>query len=333
VDNDAVRLAVHRGASLKLGHMRKHAQCNLQFLKESGVEIHRVDTTENPADIFTKIVSVQRLEWHMCHFTGQQQIKNEHGSIIGACHAKHSDSCSRCGLTDVGCPRQVLSCNCIKAARLAMLLTWAACAQVASADGEVGRSGGDFSRLIVGLLAAALVASWLVCAVLGRTQPGETGGGPERDEENFVLVSELEQEAVTGELQRMHGRLEQQSQHLSDQAAQIDAQAQYIQLQHAEIHDLAGRLARMTIAGRSSASAAAAATVPAPTAAIVKKLPQCGHPCCKRIVMRDGMQVLVAAAHGERFHPSPDCSSVKSKIVTRYIWAAGGLTPMPNGVS
>ena len=140
-------------------------------------------------------------------------------------------------------------------------------------------------------------------------------------------MSELEYEAVTGELQRMQGRLEQQSRHLSDQAAQINAQAQYIQMQHAEINDLAGRLAGMSIA--SSSSAAASAPAPAPTATVVKRLPQCGHTCCKRIVMRDGMQVLVATAHGERFHPCPDCSSVKSKIVTKYIWAAGGLTPLP----
>ncbi len=57
--------------------------------------LERVDTTENTADVFTKIVSTQRLEWHMAKFTGAPRVRNEHGSIISSTHEEHSEKCPR----------------------------------------------------------------------------------------------------------------------------------------------------------------------------------------------------------------------------------------------
>ncbi len=74
VDTDAVRSAVGRGASTKLGHVREHAEVNLDFLRQCKIPLKRVDTTDMPADVFTNIVSVQRLEWHMTHFVGKDHV-------------------------------------------------------------------------------------------------------------------------------------------------------------------------------------------------------------------------------------------------------------------
>eukprot|EP00974_Lingulodinium_polyedra_P080507 7798883-Lingulodinium_polyedra.AAC.1 len=57
VDNDAVRLAVERGSSAKMSHMKKHAEVCFSFLNQCGIKLQRVDTSENIADIFTKILS------------------------------------------------------------------------------------------------------------------------------------------------------------------------------------------------------------------------------------------------------------------------------------
>lgn len=93
VDNDSVRIAVERGSSLKLAHMRKHAEVSLTFVQESEVSMHRVDTSDNPADIFTKILSSQRLAWHMARFSGKERVANEHGSIVGCAHYEHLEGC------------------------------------------------------------------------------------------------------------------------------------------------------------------------------------------------------------------------------------------------
>ena len=133
VDNDAVRLAVGRGASVKLGHMRKHAQVNLEFLRECGVPLSRVDTTENTADIFTKIVSAQRLEWHLARFTGAERLRNEHGSIVGCMHEEHDKECVRNGTKEVGEPKQVLACPCIATKKVLQLILVTSAMHLASA--------------------------------------------------------------------------------------------------------------------------------------------------------------------------------------------------------
>ena len=56
VDNDALRMAVSRGSSAKLGH----ADTCYRFLAQLPISLHRVSTTENEADIMTKVLSAVR---------------------------------------------------------------------------------------------------------------------------------------------------------------------------------------------------------------------------------------------------------------------------------
>ena len=60
VDSDALRLAVGRGSSAKLGHLRVHAKTCFRFLAQIPITLHRVSTTENEADIMTKVLSAVR---------------------------------------------------------------------------------------------------------------------------------------------------------------------------------------------------------------------------------------------------------------------------------
>ena len=60
VDNDALRMAVSRGSSAKLGHLRFHADTCFRFLAQLPISLHRVSTTGNEADIMTKILSAVR---------------------------------------------------------------------------------------------------------------------------------------------------------------------------------------------------------------------------------------------------------------------------------
>ena len=57
VDNDALRMAVSRGSSAKLGHLRVHADTCFRFLAQLPISLHRVNATENEADIMTKVLS------------------------------------------------------------------------------------------------------------------------------------------------------------------------------------------------------------------------------------------------------------------------------------
>ena len=60
VDNDALRLAVQRGSSAKLGHLRVHAGTCFRLLAQLPISLHRVGTAENEADIMTKVLSAVR---------------------------------------------------------------------------------------------------------------------------------------------------------------------------------------------------------------------------------------------------------------------------------
>ena len=62
VDNYSLRLAVERGSSQKLAHLRKSGGVNLNFLAKRGIEMRRVDTAANEAAIFTKVLGAARLQ-------------------------------------------------------------------------------------------------------------------------------------------------------------------------------------------------------------------------------------------------------------------------------
>ena len=160
VDNDAVRLAVARGSSQKLGHMRKHADVNLQFLRQCGVKVTRVDTTDNVADIFTKIVSAQRLDWHMANFTGAIALKNKHGSITRAKTEVHETGFQLDGLRDVGDPAVVTACPCIKSRLVTMLRATLALRGAAEPTSAVSAlTVGGFTEMEFG---AAFIAGMIV---------------------------------------------------------------------------------------------------------------------------------------------------------------------------
>jgi hypothetical protein len=74
------------------------------------------------ADIFTKIVSAQRLDWHMTHFRGEGVKKNDHGSVVRVKAELHDDNCEKAGLREVGKPSVVTACPCIKHRLLGMFL-------------------------------------------------------------------------------------------------------------------------------------------------------------------------------------------------------------------
>ena len=60
VDNDALGLAVGRGSSAKLAHLRVHADACFHFLAQLPISLYRVSTTENEAHIVTKVLSAAR---------------------------------------------------------------------------------------------------------------------------------------------------------------------------------------------------------------------------------------------------------------------------------
>ena len=60
VDHDALRMAVTRGSSAKLGHLGVHAETCFRFLAHLPISLHRVSTTENEANIMTKVLSAVR---------------------------------------------------------------------------------------------------------------------------------------------------------------------------------------------------------------------------------------------------------------------------------
>ena len=55
LDNDAVRTAVDRGYSGKMAHLNKYAEVGFGILRDSGIKLARIDTSENWADMFTKV--------------------------------------------------------------------------------------------------------------------------------------------------------------------------------------------------------------------------------------------------------------------------------------
>ena len=61
-DNDSLRLAVDCGSSTKLGHQRKTAEVNFNFLNMTQISLGRGDTSENYEDIFTKTRTSARLQ-------------------------------------------------------------------------------------------------------------------------------------------------------------------------------------------------------------------------------------------------------------------------------
>jgi hypothetical protein len=61
VDAEALRLAVARGASSKMAHLRRSAGLSLSWLHDCGILLSRVPGAENVSDVFTKNLTAVRL--------------------------------------------------------------------------------------------------------------------------------------------------------------------------------------------------------------------------------------------------------------------------------
>lgn len=81
-DSDALRLAVERGPSVNMGHLRKHAQTSFLFLKECGIMLEHIPGIENSADLFTKIVSAEKNYYLSRKWFGHPVEKNPHGAPV-----------------------------------------------------------------------------------------------------------------------------------------------------------------------------------------------------------------------------------------------------------
>ena len=57
----SLRRALERGSSQELAYLKKHSEIYFQFLRQCGVEIRHVDTSENIADGCLRIGAVQQL--------------------------------------------------------------------------------------------------------------------------------------------------------------------------------------------------------------------------------------------------------------------------------
>ena len=154
--------------------MLKHADVNLQFLQQCGMKVTRVDTTDNVADIFTKIVSAQRLDWHMANFTSAIAVKNKHGSITRAKTEVHEKGCQLAGLRDVGDPAVVTACPCIRSRLLTMLMATLAlrgAAETMSADSALTVGGFTEMELGAAFLSRMIVGTVLMYLCGGAAEP------------------------------------------------------------------------------------------------------------------------------------------------------------------
>ena len=99
VDNDALRLAVGRGSSAKLGHVRVHAETCFRFLAQLPISLHRVGTTEKGGR------------------------HHEKGFLGGATLTQYlwPALCRHEGWQSLGGPNEVFSCSCAGALLLSKL--------------------------------------------------------------------------------------------------------------------------------------------------------------------------------------------------------------------
>lgn len=83
-DADALRLAVERGSSQQMGHLRRYAEASFQFLQECGIPLRHIPGTENVADVFTKVLSAEKTLYLTRSWFGHDLTRNSHGSVVQA---------------------------------------------------------------------------------------------------------------------------------------------------------------------------------------------------------------------------------------------------------
>ena len=105
MDNGALRLAVGRGSSAKLGHLRVHAETCFRFPGQLPITLHRVSATENEVDIMTKFLSAVRHR-ELC------RTDFDLDAVPEASVMTHAALCPHAGWQSLGTPEAVFSCSC-----------------------------------------------------------------------------------------------------------------------------------------------------------------------------------------------------------------------------
>jgi len=102
VDAEALRLAVKRGSSTKMAHLRRSAGLSLAWLHDCGIVLNHVPGVDNVADVFTKNLGEQRLlhlvqRWY--GLIGGRAATREEKKLFAAKAARlvpvHDSWCSR----------------------------------------------------------------------------------------------------------------------------------------------------------------------------------------------------------------------------------------------
>ena len=135
-DNDSLRLAVERGSSTNLGHLRKTAEVNFNFLTVTQIPLGRVDTSENDADISTKTLSSTKLQYRLSPWYMSGASRNDNSqAVLNVEFHRHCVTCANCNFVDTGHVLSVVcSCRMSQAFAFSVLLS---CMRIAEARVEI----------------------------------------------------------------------------------------------------------------------------------------------------------------------------------------------------
>ncbi len=154
-DNEAVRLAVARGCSIKLCHLRKTAGVNFSFMKATGIPLERIDTTKSHADLFTKVLSAQGIQFLLSAFYHLQIVRTSPEAALDVKVYRHDEGICE-GATDLGVfDAFSCTCRCAKLLAVAVLAQQIIGAKGAGEGEEVGNSSGGGIASLLGAMALA----------------------------------------------------------------------------------------------------------------------------------------------------------------------------------
>jgi hypothetical protein len=116
VDNESLRCAILRGSSAKMNHLRRSAELNFLLLQQTLVLPKHVPGKENFADLLTKILTRQQLQYLLARVFGLaklrsgQTMKIKHDDpvsewekvVAAAVMTKHGASCEYAGQVSYG---------------------------------------------------------------------------------------------------------------------------------------------------------------------------------------------------------------------------------------
>ena len=184
-DNESLRLAVERGSSTKLGHLRKTAEVNFNFLTATQIPLGRVDTSESSADIFTETLSSIKLQRRLSPwYVSGVSRKNSSQAVLNVEFDRHCVTCANCNFVDTGhflsvvCP-----CRTSQAFAFSVLLS---CMRIAEARAEIASA-----ILLVEINMTqcfSLVAAGIVCVFVMCWSPRRHVGACEESQKKKLKV-------------------------------------------------------------------------------------------------------------------------------------------------